>query len=127
MENIDHMAKNSLSALSQEELTDTEQQKIKKQVIKATISVSCLIVGLIYSALFPTRTVVPAFFYTIGFLIEGIPIFIVAVKGILAKELKNAMEMLVVIAIVACYLTGQLVLSILIPLILPCFSYLRVL
>lgn len=125
MENIDHMAKNSLSALSQEELTDTEQQKIKKQVIKATISVSCLIVGLIYSALFPTRTVVPAFFYTIGFLIEGIPIFIVAVKGILAKELKNAMEMLVVIAIVACYLTGQLVLSILIPLILNIAHFLE--
>ena len=61
MESIDNMAKNSLSALSQEELTDKEQQKIKKQVIKATISVSCLIVGLIYNAIFPTRTVVPAF------------------------------------------------------------------
>ena len=125
MESIDNMAKNSLSALSQEKLTDKEQEKIKKQVIKATISVSCLIVGLIYSALFPTRTVVPAFFYTIGFLIEGIPIFIVAVKGILAKELKNAMEMLVVIAIVACYLTGQLVLSILIPLILNIAHFLE--
>ena len=125
MESIDNMAKNSLSALSQEKLTDKEQEKIKKQVIKATISVSCLIVGLIYSALFPTRTVVAAFFYTIGFLIEGIPIFIVAVKGILSKELKNAMEMLVVIAIVACYLTGQLVLSILIPLILNIAHFLE--
>lgn len=125
MESIDNMAKNSLSALSQEELTDKEQQKIKKRVIKATISVSCLIVGLIYGVLFPTRTVVPAFFYTIGFLIEGIPIFIVAVKGILSKELKNAMEMLVVIAIVACYLTGQLVLSILIPLILNIAHFLE--
>ena len=125
MESIDNMAKNSLSALSQDKLTDKEQEKIKKQVIKATISVSCLIVGLIYSALFPTRTVVPAFFYTIGFLIEGIPIFIVAVKGILSKELKNAMEMLVVIAIVACYLTGQLILSILIPLILNIAHFLE--
>lgn len=125
MENIDHMGKNSLSALSQEELTDGEQKKIKKQVIKATISVSCLLVGLIYTALFPTRTVVPAFFYTIGFLIEGIPIFIVAVKGVLSKELKNAMEMLVVIAIVACYLTGQLMLSILIPLILNIAHFLE--
>lgn len=125
MESIDNMAKNSLSALSQEKLTDKEQEKIKKQVIKATISVSCLIVGLIYSALFPTRTVVAAFFYTIGFLIEGIPIFIVAVKGILSKELKNAMEMLVVIAIVACYLTGQLILSILIPLILNIAHFLE--
>lgn len=125
MENIDHMGKNSLSALSQEELTDSEQKKIKKQVIKATISVSCLLVGLIYNVFFPTRTVVPAFFYTVGFLIEGIPIFLVAVKGILSKELKNAMEMLVVIAIIACYLTGQLELSILIPLILNIAHFLE--
>ena len=125
MENIDNMAKNSLNALSKEQLTNEEQQKIKKQVIKATVSVSCLIVGLIYNLLFPTKTVVPALFYTIGFLIEGIPIFLVAVKGILAKELKNAMEMLVVIAIVACYCTGQLVLSILIPLILNVAHFLE--
>ena len=34
MENIDNMAKNSLSSLSQESLTEQEQQKIKKEVIK---------------------------------------------------------------------------------------------
>ncbi len=125
MENIDNMAKNSLNALSQEALTEQEQQKIKKQVIKATISISCLVVGLLYNLLFPNKTVVPALFYTIGFLIEGIPIFIVAVKGVLSKELKNAMEMLVVIAIIACYCTGQLVLSILIPLILNIAHFLE--
>ena len=125
MENIDNMAKNSLNALSKEQLTDEEQQKIKKQVIKGTVSVSCLIVGLIYNLLFPNKTVVPALFYTIGFLIEGIPILIVAVRGIFSKELKNAMEMLVVIAIVACYCTGQLVLSILIPLILNIAHFLE--
>ena len=125
MENIDNMAKNSLSALSQETLTDQEQKKIKRQVILSSISVSCLVVGLIYNLLFPTKTVVPALFYTIGFLIEGIPIFVVAVKGIVSKELKNAMEILVVIAIVACYCTGQLVLAILIPLILNIAHFLE--
>ena len=125
MENIDNMAKNSLSALSQEALTDQEQKKIKRQVILSSISVSCLVVGLIYNLLFPTKTVVPALFYTIGFLIEGIPIFVVAVKGIVSKELKNAMEILVVIAIVACYCTGQLVLAILIPLILNIAHFLE--
>lgn len=125
MENIDNMAKNSLSALSQKELSDQEQKKIKKQVIKATISVSCLVVGILYNLLFPDKTVVPALFYTIGFLIEGIPIFIVAVKGIVSKELKNAMEMLVAIAIIACYCTDQLVLSILIPLILNVAHFLE--
>ncbi len=125
MENIDNMAKNSLSALSQEALTGQEQKKIKRQIITASISVSCLVVGLIYNLLFPSKTVVPALFYTIAFLIEGIPIFIVAVKGIISKELKNAMEILVVIAIVACYCTGQLVLSILIPLILNVAHFLE--
>lgn len=125
MENIDNMAKNSLNALSQDALTEQEQKKIKKQVIKASISISCLLVGIVYNLLFPTKTVVPALFYTIGFLIEGIPICIVAVKGIVSKELKNAMEMLVVIAIIACYCSGQLVLSILIPLILNIAHFLE--
>ena len=125
MENIDNMAKNSLNALSQEELTDGEQHKIKKQVVKSTISICCLLVGFIYSLIFPTKTTVPALIYTVGFLIEGIPVVIVAVKGIISKELENAMEMLVAIAIIACYCTGDLVLSILIPLILNVAHFLE--
>ena len=101
MENIDNMARNSLNALSQEELTETEQHKIKKQVIKSTISVSCLLVGFLYSLLFPSKTIVSALIYTVGFLVEGIPVVIVAVKGIISKELEKAMEMLVAIAIIA--------------------------
>ena len=80
MENIDNMAKNSLNALSQEALTEEEQKKIKWTVIKGSITISCLLVGLIYNVLFPNKTVVPALFYTIGFLIEGIPICIVAIN-----------------------------------------------
>lgn len=125
MENIDNMAKNSLHALSQEKLTEGEQGKIKKQVIKSTISVSCLLVGLIYGWIFPGKTIVQALIYTIGFIVEGIPVFIVAYKGIVSKELKNAMEMLVAIAIIACYCTGDLVLAILIPLILNVAHFLE--
>ena len=109
MENIDNMAKNSLNSFSQENLSDNEQHKIKKQVIKSTISLSCLLVGFIYSLIFPDKKTVPALIYTIGFLVEGIPIFIVAYKGVISKEFKNAMEMLVAIAIIACYCTGDLV------------------
>ena len=125
MENIDNMAKNSLSAFSREKLTESEQGKIKKQVVKSTISVSCLLVGLIYGWIFPSQTTVQALIYTIGFLVEGIPVFMVAVKGIISKELKNAMEMLVAIAIIACYCTGDLVLAILIPLILNVAHFLE--
>lgn len=125
MENIDNMAKNSLNSFSQEKLTEVEQAKIKKQVIKATISLSCLLVGFLYSLIFPSKTIVPALIYTVGFLVEGIPVLVVAVKGIIAKELKNAMEMLVAIAIIACYCTGDLVLAILIPLILNVAHFLE--
>lgn len=125
MENIDNMGKNSLNALSQEELTVKEQDNIKKEIIKAAISISCLAVGLIYGLIFPTKATVPALFYTVAFLIEGIPIFVTAVKGIIAKELRNAMEMLVAIAILACYCTGDLVLAVLIPLILNAAHFLE--
>ena len=125
MENIDNMAKNSISSLSQEKMTDSEQHKIHKEVVKATISLSCLLVGLIYSFIFPDKKTVPALIYTIGFLIEGIPIFIVAIKGIISRELKNAMEMLVAIAIIACYCTGDLILAILIPFILNVAHFLE--
>lgn len=125
MENIDNMAKNSLSSLSQESLTEQEQQKIKKEVIKTVASISCLIVGLLYGVIFPDKKLVPALFYTIAFLIEGIPVFVVAVKGIISKELKNAMEMLVAIAIISCYCTGELVLAVLIPLILNVAHFLE--
>jgi len=125
MENIDNMAKNSLSSLSQESLTEQEQEKIKKEVIKTVASISCLIVGLLYGLIFPDKKLVPALFYTIAFLIEGIPVFVVAVKGIISKELKNAMEMLVAIAIISCYCTGELVLAVLIPLILNIAHFLE--
>ena len=125
MENIDHMAKSSLSSLSQESLSEKEQVKIRKEVIKSIASVSCLVVGLLYSMIFPDKKTAPALFYTIAFLIEGIPVFIVAVKGIISKELKNAMEMLVAIAIISCYATGDLVLSVLIPLILNVAHFLE--
>lgn len=85
----------------------------------------CLIVGLLLSWIFPTKRTVAAFFYTIAFLVEAIPIAITAIKGFFAKELEHAMEILVVIAIVACYCTGELVLSITIPLILDVAHFLE--
>ena len=118
MENIDNMAKNSLTNLSRRTLTEKEEKKIKQDIISGGISITCLIIGLLSSNMAPGKEVVAAFFYTIGFLVQGIPIFLVAVKGILAKEIKNSMEILVATAIIACYCTGELVLSILIPIIL---------
>ncbi len=118
MENLDNIGKNSLEALSRDNLTEKGKKKLKREIISGAIALICLFVGLIVSWVFPTRTTLPALFYTVGFLIEGIPIFVVAIKGVFTKNIENAMEMLVSIAIIACYFTGDLILSLLIPLIL---------
>lgn len=125
MENIDNMAKNSLDSLMRDNLTEKEQGRIKKDIIRAAVSVSCLAVGLIYGFVFPGKETVPGLLYTVGFFTEGIPVLISAVKGIKAKEFKYAMEMLVAIAIVACFCTGELILSVLIPLILNIAHFLE--
>lgn len=125
MENIDNMARNSLQSLSREELSKKEQQKIKNDIIRAAIALSCLAVGAVYAFWFPNNKVTPALFYTIGFLVEGIPVFAAAIQGLRSKELQNSMEMLVAIAIAACYCTGDLVMAVLIPMILNVAHFLE--
>jgi len=125
MIDIDNMAQDSLNSMSQEHLTDTEKAGIEKNITRIAIALVFLMVGLLSSWIFPTKTTVPAFFYTVGFFIEGIPIIITAVKGLIAKDMEHAMEMLVAIAIIACYCTGDLVLSITIPMILDVAHFLE--
>ncbi len=125
MIDIDNMAADSLNSISQEHLSETEKSGIEKNITRIALALVFLSVGLLVSFISPEKTTVSAFFYTIGFLIEGIPIVITAVKGLLAKDMEHAMEMLVAIAIVACYLTGQLVLSIVIPMILDIAHFLE--
>ena len=125
MIDIDNMGQDSLSSLSQEHLSEEEKSGIEKNITRIAIALVFLVVGLLSSWIFPSKTTVPAFFYTVGFLIEGIPIMITAVKGIIAKDMEHAMEMLVAIAIVACYCTGELVLAITIPMILDIAHFLE--
>lgn len=118
MENIDNIGKSSLEALSRDNLTEKNKRRLTREIINGALSLACLLVGILYAYLFPQKPTVSALLYTVGFLIEGIPIFITAVKGIVTKNFTNAMEMLVAIAIVACYFNGDLILSVLIPMIL---------
>ena len=125
MKNIEHVAADSLEALSNTGLSASKQRKLKTEIVCAMISIACLIIGLIYQYFVKNDVIVAPLCYTIGFLVEGIPVIWVAVKGLFSKDLTNAMEMLVAIAIVACYLTGDLVLSVLIPLILNLTHFLE--
>lgn len=125
MIDIDNMVQDNIQSLSQDHLSEEEMKGIKKNITRIATALVFLIVGLLSSWIFPQKTTVPALFYTVGFLIEGIPIAITAVKGILAKDMEHAMEMLVAIAIVACYCTGQLILAITIPMILDVAHFLE--
>lgn len=118
MENIDNIAKNSLEALAKDNLNEKNKRSLTVNLLSAAAALACIAVGLIYSWVFPDKTTLPALFYTVGFLIEGIPVFAAALKGIFSRNFTNAMEILVAIAILACYLSGDLILSVLIPLIL---------
>ncbi len=125
MENIDNMGKNSLDSLMRTNLTDKEQKKLRNEILRGAVAIVSLVVGIVFSIFAPENLAVSALFYTIGFFVQGIPVFISAIQGIRAKELKNSMEILVAIAIVACYCTGELVLSVLIPLILNLAHFLE--
>ncbi len=118
MENIDNIAKNSLEALAKDNLNEKSRRSLTLNLISAAAALVCIAVGLIYGTVFPDKTTLPALFYTIGFFIEGIPVFWAALRGIFSRNFTNAMEILVAIAIIACYFSGDLILAVLIPLIL---------
>lgn len=119
MESINNMSKNALEALARENLSDGARKRLKNDIIRGAISLSLLAAGLIYTyVLGNPHPVVPQLLYFIGFLIEGIPVIVVGVKGVLSKNTTNAMEILVAVAIVACVFNQDMILALLIPLIL---------
>ena len=119
MENINNMAQNSLQALSRDNLTDKGRRKLTKDILCGAATLACLIVGLIYTYVLGNKyPIVPQLLYFVGFLIEGIPVIVTGIKGLFTKNLTNAMEILVGVAIVACVFNQELILALLIPLIL---------
>ena len=125
MKNISHTGTDNLEALSHTNLSRSKRRQLKAEILSAAVSLVCIAIGLIYQFFFPNNTMVPPLFYTIGFLVEGVPVLLTAIKGIFSKDFTNAMEMLVSIAIIACYLSGELILSVLIPLILNVAHFLE--
>lgn len=119
MENLDHMGKNTLEALSKDNLTEQGRKKLSREIICGAVALCCLAAGLIYTyVLRGAFGIVPSLLYFIGFLIEGVPVIVSGVRGVFSKKLVNAMEILVSIAIIACVFNKDLILAVLIPLIL---------
>ena len=125
MKNMNHAGADNLEALSRTSLSSSKRRQLKAEIISAAISLICIGVGLLYQFFLPDKLMIPPILYTVGFLVEGIPVFVTAVKGVFSKDFTNAMEMLVSIAIIACYLSGELILSVLIPLILNVAHFLE--
>ena len=100
MENINNMAQNSLQALSRDNLTDKGRRKLTKDILCGAATLACLAVGLIYTyVLGNPYPIVPQLLYFVGFLIEGIPVIVTGIKGLFTRNLTNAMEILVGVAI----------------------------
>ena len=125
MKNMSHAGADNLEALSRTSLSRSKRRRLKVEILGAAIALICIAIGLVYQFFFPNDTMVAPLFYTIGFLVEGVPVLLTAIKGIFSKDFTNAMEMLVSIAIIACYLSGELILSVLIPLILNVAHFLE--
>lgn len=119
MENIDNMTRNSLEALSRDNLNETAKKRLQRDIVCGVITLSLLAAGLIYTYILGNPyPAVPNLLYFLGFLMEGVPVIWTGMKGLFSKNLTNAMELLVGIAIIACVFTQQLILALLIPLIL---------
>ena len=119
MENIDNMGRNSLEALSRDNLTERGRKKLARDIVCGIITLVCLFMGLFYTyVLKGQHEIVPRLLYLVGVMIEGVPVIVAGLKGLLTKNLTNAMEILVGIAIVACVFNEELILALLIPLIL---------
>ncbi len=119
MEHIDQMGRRSLEALSRDNLTNAGRKKLAVDIVCGAVTLSCLFVGLIYTYLLGgAYEILPQLLYFLGALIEGVPVILAGVKGIFTKNLTNAMEILVGIAVVACIFNGELILALLIPLVL---------
>ncbi|MBQ9801925.1 MAG: cation-translocating P-type ATPase [Clostridia bacterium] len=119
MENIDNMGRNSLEALSRDNLTERGRKKLAKDIVCGIITLVCLASGLFYTYILKGQhEIVPQILYVIGVLIEGVPVIVAGLKGIFTKNLTNAMEILVGIAVIACVFNRELILALLIPLIL---------
>ena len=125
MENLTHTADHVMEDFTGAELSREEKRRIQKDISAALAALTCLIVGFIYKLIFPEQTAVVGLIYTIGVLIEGVPLLVTAIKGFLQKDIVNAMEILVSIAVLACYITGQHALAILIPVVLSVVHFLE--
>jgi len=117
--------KNNTDSIHLDILSENDMYKFKKSILSISGSLVCLLSALIYSYFFPEQEIINAFIFLLGILIIGIPVLITAIKGLLSKNTKAALEILVSIAMIISALSGEFILAIVIPLILTFVHFLE--
>lgn len=125
MENLTNTAVHLLEDSQGADLSRREKRKLSVEITTAMIALVCLVTGLLYKGIFPEQTAVAGLIYSVGVLVEGLPLLATAIRGFLQRDVTNAMEILVSIAVLACYITGQHELAILIPVVLSVVHFLE--
>ena len=125
MENLTNTAVHLLEDSQGADLTRREKRKLSVEITTAMIALVCLVTGLLYKGIFPEQTAVAGLIYSVGVLVEGLPLLATAIRGFLQRDVTNAMEILVSIAVLACDITGQHELAILIPVVLSVVHFLE--
>lgn len=125
MENLTNTAVHLLEDSQGADLTRREKRKLSVEITTAMVALVCLVTGLLYKGIFPEQTAVAGLIYSVGVLVEGLPLLVTAIRGFLQRDVTNAMEILVSIAVLACYITGQHELAILIPVVLSVVHFLE--
>ena len=110
---------------NQDYLSDKDKRKFNNRILSIAGALVCLASALIYERIFPEQDIVSAMIYIMGILIVGVPVFTSAVRGLIAKNMKCAMEMLVSIAVIISTLSGEFFLAILVPVILTFVHFLE--
>ena len=125
MENLTNTAVHLLEDSQGADLTRREKRKLSVEITTAMIALVCLVTGLLYKGIFPEQTAVAGLIYSVGVLVEGLPLLATAIRGFLQRDVTNAMEILVSIAVLACYITGQHELASLLPVVLSVVHFLE--
>lgn len=125
MENLTNTATHMLEDFQHDELTQGEKSRLSREIVTALIALTCLAAGLLFRILVPGQAAVVGLIYSVGVLVEGLPLLVTAIQGFLRRDVANAMEILVTIAVLACYITGQHELAILIPVVLSVVHFLE--
>ena len=128
MKNTANIAGNSHltdSHLQDGHLSDKEKSNFRNSILSLSGALVCLAAGLLYGKIFPHQDVIQVIIYLAGISIIGFPMLITALRGLVCKDMKYAMEILVSIAMIISTLSGEFLLAILIPVILTFVHFLE--